>query len=788
MGHRSLRLAALITVLALAGRAHAQDEPPAPPEPAPAPEPPPAPEPEAPPPPAEPPPAPAPAPAAEVPPEPQPPAAAPVDPTAAAAAHEAEQQKAVEVTVAGTRVPQTSGSAHTLGEKQLGRHEHDDPHQVFLTVPGVYVRGEDGYGLRPNIGIRGAISDRSKKVTLMEDGILFGPAPYSAPAAYYFPLITRMRGVRVIKGPAAIAYGPHTIGGAVDLLTATIPDTHKGLIDVATGSYGHRKVHVRHGVSSDKLGVLIEGVHLGSSGFKEIDGGGDTGFTRNEWMAKGRYVFDEHRALPNELELKVGYSDESSDETYLGLTDADFRADPYRRYAASRLDHMDWSRTAVQLTHRVSFPGEVDLTTTVYRHDLDRVWRKVNSFRGTPIASVLADPTSPTNAIYYGILTGAVPASSDDEVLLIGPNDRKFVSQGIQVVVAQRPKTGPLSHRIEYGVRLHYDEVRRVHSEDGFLVDGFSLTPEDSATAITADNEGKSFALALHVIDAVTWGPITVTPGVRVENIRGEHEDFLTGRREVTLQQVLLPGVGAFVALPKDFGLLAGVYQGMSPVPPGSTETPRPEKSVNYEAGARWAPRRFRAEWIGFYNDYSNLTDICTFSSGCLDASLDRQFDAGSARVMGFEAFVESELSVTKDIALPGRVAYTFTDATFQTAFESVDPILGDVEVGDELPYVPRHQLTASFGVETRRFGAHLSGTYVAEMREVAGQDEPLPGEATDDYFLLDAAASVRVLEPLSLYVTGRNLLDTAYIASRRPYGARPGAPRWLQVGAKVEY
>ena len=90
------------------------------------------------------------------------------------------------------------------------------------------MRGEDGFGLRPNIGIRGANPDRSKKVTLMEDGILFGPAPYSAPAAYYFPLITRMELVRVIKGPGAISFGPQTVGGAIDLVTRGIPRRRGG--------------------------------------------------------------------------------------------------------------------------------------------------------------------------------------------------------------------------------------------------------------------------------------------------------------------------------------------------------------------------------------------------------------------------------------------------------------------------------------------------------------------------------------------------------------------------------
>src|SRR5262249_49089834 len=151
----------------------------------------------------------------------------------------------------------------------------------------VYVREEDGIGLRPNIAIRGANPDRSKKITLLEDGVLFGPAPYSAPAAYYFPLLTRMTKIRVLNRPSAIAFGPQTLGGALDFVPRAIPQRPTASLDLAGGEYGYLKTHGYAGTSTEQFGMLIEGLRLHNSGFKVLPNGADTGSTRNEWMVKG---------------------------------------------------------------------------------------------------------------------------------------------------------------------------------------------------------------------------------------------------------------------------------------------------------------------------------------------------------------------------------------------------------------------------------------------------------------------------------------------------------------------
>lgn len=693
-----------------------------------------------------------------------------------------------EVSVNGTKITETGGSVHAVKDAQLRRFSYDDPHQVLLAVPGVYVRPEDGFGLRPNIGIRGAASDRSKKITIMEDGVLVGPAPYSAPAAYYFPMIDRMRTVRVFKGPASIVYGPHTVGGAIDLSTREIPSDRKLTYDLGGGSFGYNKQHVTFGTSDERFGVLVEGMRVDTSGFKELDGGGDTGFTRNEWMVKTSYLVDPNAQVQNEIGLKLAYSGEASNESYLGLTDADLRATPDRRYLASRFDRMDNHRTAVEVSHRARLSPKVTMKTTAYRHDFSRVWRKVNGFRGADIADVLANPGTPRNAVFLGVLAGDVDATGSAQTILVGPNDRRFISQGVQTEVAAQTNTGPVAHRITYGVRAHYDEIVRKHTQDGFVMTARQLLPDGRVTEVTADNKASTYALALYAVDSMTLGPVTITPGIRVEAIHAAYRDSLARSNDGATYQVVIPGASGYWAMTRHLGVLAGVQKGFSPVPPEQARTSLPEKSVNYEGGLRFANRTLRAEAIAFYNAYENLTDICTLSSGCNEANLDKQFSAGKARVAGAELFAEAEAKPARGWVVPFRASYTYTYTEFLSAFVSGDPIFGNVREGDEMPYVPAHQATGTVGVEHDRWGLNVGGTFVDAMWERAGRGDPKPGEKTDAYFLLDASAKFRVLKELEVYVNGRNLNDDRYIASRRPFGARPGAPRTLLVGLRGEF
>jgi Fe(3+) dicitrate transport protein len=692
----------------------------------------------------------------------------------------------------------TAGSASLIDEALLEATEYDDPQSVLAQVPGVHARTEDGYGLRPNLGIRGVTSERSQKLTLMEDGILFGPAPYSAPAAYYFPLMTRMVGLELLKGPAAILHGPQTIGGALDLATRAIPRAFGGALDLALGSaaaFDHltAKVHGHIGASNRFGGLLGEVVHLDSGGFKQLDAPAgsterpDTGFSRSEAMLKLGLHTDRYADSGHALELKLGFAREVSHETYLGLSDADFEENPYRRYAASALDRMDWHRTQVELTHTFR-TGATELRSVAYLHLMDRVWFKLNRFAGGPeLDAILADPDSPTHALYGRILEGLEDSLTEDEHLILGANDRSFEVYGLESALRHRMKTGAFRHKSVLGLRLHADGVTRRHTEDTYAMRAGRLTEEATPRRLTLANESQALAVATWLAHAVSGHGFTFTPGLRLEWIgTSQRED---GSKIETSDVALLPGLGIHRELVADVGVFAGVYRGFSPIAPGQPAGVDSETSLNWETGLRWLDPESGslAELIGFWNDYDNLVGTCTMSSGCAESALDRQFNGGAVTVLGLEVAFAHRFDLGHGLALPVRLAYTFTRGTFDTDFTSENPQFGRVEAGAPLPYVPPHQLQVQVGVAHAQAELNVAFTHVAAAPESADRDAP-GARMTGALHTLDVMGRMALAEGLDLTLRGENLLGETAIGSRRPFGARPTRPIAAQLGLKWRF
>lgn len=694
-------------------------------------------------------------------------------------------------------LPRVVGSAHSVDEETLEREEHDDIHRVLRSVPGVYVRGEDGYGLRPNIGLRGADPNRSAKVTLMEDGVLFGPAPYSAPAAYYFPMTTRIVGVGVFKGPAAVRFGPNTIGGAINLKTREIPRELETGVDIAAGTWAYGKLHGYAGKSWKRFGILFEGVRVRTNGFKELDGGGDTGFRKNEFMLKARLHGDPGARVYQQFDVKLGLSTEVSNETYLGLTQEDFDDNPFRRYRASALDRMNWWRTQMQASYFVA-SGIVEYQSTLYRHDFSRAWTKFNRFNGTIAPDPYAffqTPNEGTNAIYLALLRGEADSTSEDENLLIGTNQRDFVSQGWQNTVRISPETKYVDQTIEVGARLHFDRVSRLEDEDQYAMLAGSPTLVTGTRQFVTRNRGEALVGSFHVADEVRIvDRFTVSPGARVEVIRTQFEDTLPeitgGEAETTssVDTVFLPGVGVYVQATPWLGVLGGVHSGFSPKAPGRGDSVQAERSINYEAGLRASHKGFRAEGIAFANDYSNLVSNCTFSQGCDAAEVGAQFSGGEVLTAGAESLAGYRVDLDGPGWIDTTATYTFTWTRFGTTFTSPSPFLGDVERGDEVPYVPKHVASLQFAGGMRRWGTHAQLQFNGQMRDVPGQGAIPAAERIDRFVTLDLGGNVFLTKRAQIYLNLGNATRASYAVSRRPFGIRPGRRFSLIGGFKYNW
>jgi len=702
-----------------------------------------------------------------------------------------------------------SGSAHSVDADSLEKLNTSDIHEVVSQVPGVYVREEDGYGLRPNIGIRGAASERSQNITLMEDGILIKPAPYAAPAAYYFPNVARMQSIDVFKGPSAVKYGPRTVGGAMNMITRPAIGERNGFIEASYGTDNYRKLHAVYGDKlSDNVNYLIDALYLGSDGFKELDNGGDTGFNRNDVNLRLSWSPEVSGNTQHRFDLKLGFADEDSNETYLGLSEADFAADPTRRYIGSQLDKFTSEHRQIHLFHLAQFENGLDLSTKAYINTFERSWNKFAGFAGpnatldlgqdTDVLRILNTPGANSrrrellnllrgdiNSASTGTGTSQLPPNTG---LDITNNDREYQSQGIEISARQKIQQGGITHNLETGIRLHYDYVERNQTAKGYAVDNGTLVDNDFRL-IKDLNKDESTALALYLMDSMQLTKeLRLDLGLRAVDISSEHHDFLNPASNASNDEsTVLAGAGIFYQLTPQYGLLAGLHRGYSPAGPGAAgNTADPEESINLEYGVRYASPELSWEAIGFFSDYSNLIGRCRASDPSCGSS--SSFNGGSVHVSGLELRGSYEKQLNDSYSLPINFSYTLTQSEFQEGFSSSFNQWGIVSKGDELPYTPEHTARLDVGLSAYSWDSNIAIKYRSEMLETAGTGVALQGVKAEALTTIDWAGNYYVDDQLSFQLKVENIADEIKVVSRRPLGARPNKPRSFVASAKYRF
>ncbi len=683
-----------------------------------------------------------------------------------------------------------TGAAYYFSTEELGQFDYADINRALSKIPGINLYEEDGFGLRPNISIRGTSPERSSKIAIMEDGVLISPAPYSASSAYYFPSVARMQAIEVLKGSSQIQYGPYTTGGAINFVSTEIPDIFRGKVTTSYGSFQTGQLHATFGDSVNNFGYMLEYLNFNSNGFKSLGNNLNTGFDINEITSKIRYKTPDYFKVKQSLEFKFHHYDEISNETYLGLTESDFEKTPHLRYAGSEKDKMDAEHVQYLLTHEINFSERFKISSNFYHNGFKRNWYKLDDvvFDGSSqkISKIISNPSQYLGHI--SVVKGAL--DSDSSLLKVKANNREYVSRGAQTKIDYHwyGKNNSFND-LEIGFRLHYDEEDRFQWEDIYNINNGFMSLETYGDKGSQGNRISSAnTFASYIMYKYKVKGFTISPGIRYESIKMSRDDFgksnpLRNPIDVSSREnkvsVFIPGVGFNYTINNKLSVFSGIHKGFSP--PGNSVGQKAEESINLEAGVRFSVNKFNAELIAYQNDYSNLLGNDLAASGGT-GELD-PFNAGEALVNGLEVLVFSDLIENKSIKIPFLFSYTLTNAKFLSDFGSTQDIWGVVSNGDRIPYIPKHQLNSTISLQTNKFELHLNANYNGKFSTIADGSVEIPA-----YFILDASLMYRLSTAVTFKSRILNILDESYAVSRAPAGLRPGHPFGVYAGFEVKF
>jgi Fe(3+) dicitrate transport protein len=675
------------------------------------------------------------------------------------------------VTVMGTHLAATPetleripGSVGYVDKETLVKSHVFGFSEALRKVSGVNVRAEEGFDLRPNIGIRGLNPTRSTKTLLLEDGIPLTYAPYGDNASYYHPPVERFEGIEVLKGSGQIAYGPVTVGGTVNYLTPEPPAAPSATITLAGGNRDYLNGYVSAGTTFGRTGILL------GYGRKQGDGSRDN---LHSEMDDLYLKVSTELAESQSLTLRGNWYGEDSQVTYSGLRQAEFEEDP--RQNPFENDSFEGNRYGFSATHASQLSSGVGLTTSLYAARFARDWWRQSS-------NSLQRPNDSADPACGGMENLNTTCGNEGRL-------RRYVTFGLEPRLRFGWRLLSVSQDTEIGLRAHFeDQERRQRNGE---------SPDARSGRLVEDNERRNDAYSAYFSNRILLDRFTITAGARLEHVRYERRNRLAGVSGETELTQLIPGVGVTWAAGAETTLFAGIHRGFAPPrtedvisnTTGGVVELDSELSWNSEIGVRSLPAPgLSVEAAVFQMDYENQIIAASLAGGTgaaltnggetmhRGAELSLRFNSSSAFRSVHDVFT--------------RIAWTYLSvAEFRGARFASD---GTPISGNRLPYAPESLLTASMGYQHP--GGWLAAIEAVSVSEQLADDKNTVAPSADGQRGLIPAHTVWNLVAeypapalrTTFFAAVKNVFDKTTIVDRTR-GILPGSPRLVQAGVRVK-
>ncbi len=646
------------------------------------------------------------------------------------------------------------GSGEVIDSKKLEQTQPLSTQDALRRIAGVHVVDTEGYGFYPRITIRGIGSDMSRKVLLLEDGAPIALGPYTDPSAYYSPPVERMDRIEVLKGSGSLAFGPSTIGGAINYITR---DPEGGRIKISGGSENYRNMLAEYGGTWGDKTASVSVLR------KQGDGWRDMPFELTDVVLKAGMAIDNK----NFVGVKFTHYDQEATHTYLGLTQHEYETNHEQNKAEN--DKMYLERTSLDLNHEYDLGNGGSWKNLVYWNNAVRDWwRQSHTQSGTPVVTTMN-------------------GNSDGRL-------REFDVIGYDTRLALPYQMFGIKNDLDLGLRLHQEKMhnKRVRA---VAIDEYSINTTYTAGSYTngtrEDDVRKANAIALfaqnqfHITDDTT-----ITPGVRVESYEQKREiavwnGVALNTNTTTDNTEIVPGVGLTHKLNGTTTLFAGVHKGFAPPrvqdavsDNGTAVELEAERSTNYEIGVRgkWVQGNYEA--TAFRLDFANQIVAPSASSGVT------LINGGKTLNQGFE--LSADWSIGNGFTLAGN--YTWLESAKLVG----DRAAAGQDDGNRLSYAPEHLINTQLGYETPRWFANVGYSYVSE--QFSDLENTKDGTANGragiipSYGVWNVNARVKLTDNVDLFGSIRNLTDEKYIASRAPEGIFPGLGRMMEFGIEGRF